>query len=124
MSTSIAILKVLSAYPEGRASIGALKGDLAILSSREWLARIRALAISCDPINLFSDGLATRDATGWAITQAGRSFIDALENGVQPPRSARRPALRVVVTTAATSVGDIAEPPTPRAESVQRRAAG
>src|SRR5262245_57263465 len=97
MSTPVAILKILSACPEGRTGFEALKRDLALLSTREWLSRIRALAAGCGPVNLFSDGLATRDANGWAITAAGRSFLDALEAGVPvQPRIARRPELRVV----------------------------
>ena len=121
MSISIAILKVLSAYPEGRASFASLKADLAILSCREWQARIRALAAGCDPVKLFSDGLAIRDATGWAITPAGRSFLDALEMGVLPPRSAKRPELRVVGIAPATLAADTPRPP--REESPPQRAA-
>ena len=124
MSTSIAILKVLSAYPEGRAVFPALKADLALLnSSREWQSRIRALAAACDPVNLFTDGLAIRDASGWTITPAGRSFLDALEDGLLPLRSAKRPELRVVGTMT-TGDGDRAEPRLSQAKPVQKRAAG
>jgi hypothetical protein len=49
MSTSQAILKVLSSYPEGHASIAALNADLQMLASPEWFARMRALAAKAVP---------------------------------------------------------------------------
>src|SRR5690242_11881105 len=76
MSTSIAILKVLSAHPDGNATFQALKADLEMLSTREWLARMRALAAKAGPVNLFTDGYARRDKSGWTITAGGRAFLD------------------------------------------------
>jgi hypothetical protein len=55
MTTNIAILKVLSSYPDGQASLVALKRDLAMLSTREWLARMRALSALAGQISLFGD---------------------------------------------------------------------
>lgn len=99
MSVSIAILKVLSSYPEGRAGYASLKSDLAILSTSEWLARMRTLARRAGPINLFSEMLVTRDAHGWTLTPAGRHFLDRLENGddLRRPDPAW-PGLRVITS--------------------------
>jgi len=106
MSTSIAILMILSAYPGGRASFQSLKADLAVLSTREWLARTRALAAKAGRFNLFTDGLATRDQTGWVITQAGRTFLEGLsQEGASGLRS-ERPVLRLVASNATGSVKD------------------
>jgi hypothetical protein len=100
MSTSIAILTILSAYPEGLASFQSLKADLAVLSTNEWLGRMKALARQSGPVNLFSDGLAIRDRDGWMITQAGRDFLAVLGNeDFQMPRITTRPKLRVISTT-------------------------
>jgi hypothetical protein len=95
MSTSIAILKVLSAYPDGNATFQALKADLEVLNTREWLARMRLLAFRAGPFNLFTDGYATRDKRGWTITAKGRAFLEALDAGHAAPR-ADRPQLRLV----------------------------
>jgi hypothetical protein len=72
MTTNIAILKVLSSYPDGQASLDALKGDLAMLSTREWSTRMRGLSALAGPISLFGDKLVNRDSlrldhhNGWA----------------------------------------------------------
>jgi hypothetical protein len=122
MSTSVALLKILSACPEGRAGFEQLKADLAILSTRDWLSRIRALAAQSGPVNLFSDGLATRDARGWAITAKGRAFLDALESGQASPRQAVRPELRVISSSAAS--GSRPEAARPPLAAMPDRAAG
>ena len=93
MSTSIAILKVLSSYPEGRASVAALNADLQMLASPEWFARMRALGVRGGAVNLFSAKLVTRDGAGWTITDAGRNFIEQLESGED---FMTRPTLRLV----------------------------
>jgi hypothetical protein len=99
MNVSIALL--LSSYPDGRASYASLKSDLAMLSTPEWLARMRALGARAGSINIFSEKFATRDGFGWTITQAGRVFLKRLENGEEPPSAtiAAPAALRVVSST-------------------------
>jgi hypothetical protein len=87
MNVRIAILKVLSSYPDGRASYASLKADLAILSTGEWLARMRVLAARAGSIDIFKEKLATRDGYGWTITQAGREFLDRLESGEEVQRT-------------------------------------
>jgi hypothetical protein len=100
MSTSIAILKVLSSYPEGRATVASLNADLRMLASPEWFARMRVLGEWAGAVNLFSAKLVTRDAAGWTITDAGRDFIERLESGeTLATRPAERPALRLVSST-------------------------
>jgi hypothetical protein len=80
MSMSIAILIVLSSCPGGRTSHSSLKADLDVLSTQEWWGRMRKLAELSGPINIFSQQLATRDAPGWTITEAGRNFLRRLED--------------------------------------------
>lgn len=93
MSISVAILKVLSAHPGGRASVAALNVDLKILSSPEWYARMRAAGIRAGSVSLFGSKLVTRDASGWSITDAGRNLLARLESG---ERVAEGPVLRLV----------------------------
>jgi hypothetical protein len=79
MTTNIAILKVLSSYPDGQASLDALKSDLAMLSTREWSTRMRALSALAGPISLFGDKLVTRESRGWGITPEGRALLESVE---------------------------------------------
>jgi hypothetical protein len=105
MSTSIAILKVLSSYPEGCATVAALNADLQMLASPEWFARMRALGARAGAVNLFSAKLVTRDAAGWTITDAGRDFIERLESGED---LATRPTLRLVASSDSARAGKAA----------------
>jgi hypothetical protein len=115
MSTSIAILKVLSAYPDGNATFQALKADLEMLSSREWLARMRALAAKAGPFNLFTDGYARRDKRGWTITAHGRAFLDALEADIPAAPRTERPQLRLV-----SVAGPASKSPSPSSDELAR----
>jgi hypothetical protein len=96
MTTNIAILKVLSSYPDGQASLVALKRDLAMLSTREWLARMRAISALAGQISLFGDELVTRDANGWTITKAGRNLLERLEHRAEI--LADKPELAVIAS--------------------------
>jgi hypothetical protein len=71
------ILKVLSSYPGGRASVAELKRDLAILSSSglEWTQRMRRLAARVPDPDVFGQRLVHRDETGWQLTEAGREIL-------------------------------------------------
>ncbi|MCC8953628.1 hypothetical protein H8B02_09235 [Bradyrhizobium sp. Pear77] len=77
MSLQIAILRVLSSYPGGRASVAELKRDLAILNSSgpEWTQRMRRLAARVPDLDLFANRLVLRDETGWQLTEAGREIL-------------------------------------------------
>ena len=106
MSTSIAILRVLSSYPDGRASVASLNADLKLLASREWFARVRALGIRAGSVNLFSQKLVTRDASGWAITESGREFLARLESGER----VAEPAIRLVSDRSKRDAGQAQAP--------------
>ena len=99
MTTKIAILKVLSSYPDGQASLDALKADLTILWTREWLARMRALSELAGPFSLFGDKLVTRNASGWTITKAGRDLLARVEHRAQ--LLADKPELTLISSTEA-----------------------
>lgn len=94
MTTKIAILKVLSSYPCGQASLDALKADLSMLWTREWLARMQALSVLAGPFSLFGDKLITRDPFGWTITKAGRDLLARVEHRAQ--LLAEKPELTVI----------------------------
>ena len=81
MSLQIAILKVLSCHPGGRASVAVLKADLAILatSGREWTERMKKLAERAPALDAFGQRYVLRDAAGWQLTESGRDFLNALE---------------------------------------------
>ena len=81
MSIQVAILKVLASHGSGRATLGSLKRDVAILSASglEWNARIKRLAGRSPAIDIFGSGYVLRDDEGWEITAAGRDFLRALE---------------------------------------------
>ena len=94
MSFQIGVLKVLSSHPDGRASVDAIKRDLALLASREWNAQLRRLAALAPRIDVFSAGLILRTPDAWQITEAGRIFLARLERGETieaPPRREPEP---------------------------------
>jgi hypothetical protein len=81
VSLQVAILKVLSSYPQGRATLKALNADLAILntSGRDWADRIKRLAAWVPNLDIFSQRFVLRSDAGWQITDEGRSFLVSLE---------------------------------------------
>ncbi len=81
MSIQVAILKVLASHGSGRATLGSLTRDLAILSASgpDWSARIKRLAGRDPAIDIFGCGYVLRDGEGWEITAAGRDFLRLLE---------------------------------------------
>ena len=105
MSVSIAILKVLSSHQDGRASHASLKADLAMVGTREWLARMSVLRKRAGSINMFSREFLKRDEYGWTITQAGRELLDRLERGeeMQRTEAPTKPELRLVSSRAAAA---------------------
>jgi hypothetical protein len=84
VSLQVAILKVLSSYPKGRASVAALSADLAILNSSgsDWTSRMKRLAARAPQLDIFSQRLVLRDAVGWQLTDAGRQCLCTLETPV------------------------------------------
>ncbi len=99
MSLQIAILKVLSSYPDGRASVDAMKADLAILNGcRDWTDRMKRLAARAPGLDIFSHALVLRDGAGWQLTATGRAALSWIEAPDQPK-------LEVVTAAVAPAAG-------------------
>jgi hypothetical protein len=83
VSLQIAILKVLTSHPEGRATVAALNSDLRILttSGSDWTDRLKRLAARAPGLDIFGQRLVLRDSSGWQITPEGMAFLDRLERG-------------------------------------------
>jgi hypothetical protein len=81
VSLQVAILKVLASYPGGRATVSAMKVDLAILAGAgsDWSARLKRLAARLPDLDIFSRGFVLRDAAGWQITTAGLDALRIME---------------------------------------------
>jgi nucleotide-binding universal stress UspA family protein len=110
VSLQVAILKVLASHGSGRATLASLKQDIAILSASgaDWNARLRRLASRVDAIDLFGSGYVVRDAEGWQITAAGRTFLEALEAVTQDNRApVLQPHPSEIHETAARPSGDL-----------------
>jgi hypothetical protein len=91
VALQIAIMKVLSSYPGGRASLAALKSDLALLASSgpEWTQRLKRLAANAPDLDIFSQAFVVRDEAGWELTKAGYAALQTLEvPNVAPPQPA------------------------------------
>jgi len=98
MSIQLGILHILSSHPDGMASIASINADVCMLSGADWSRKLRELAKRTGPINLFTDGLVTREAGGWRITAAGRDLIASLDTAA--PNEANAPGLRLVSSQA------------------------
>ena len=102
VSLQVAILKVLSSYPDGQATLKAMNADLAVLntSGRDWTDRIRRLAASVPDLDIFSQRFVLRSDAGWQITEKGRSFLGSLETSDRLiGRPDRAPAGTAATTT-------------------------
>lgn len=85
VSVHVAILKVLSTYPDGLAAPVSLNADLAVLSgSVDWTSRMRSYAARMPDLDIFTQKLVVRDGRGWQITAAGRAVLNQLEGRYQP----------------------------------------
>jgi len=85
VSFQITILKVLAGHPGGRASLAELKHAVAILisSGPDWTDRTKRLAARAPGLDIFTQRLVLRDATGWQITDAGRALLASVEAPMQ-----------------------------------------
>jgi hypothetical protein len=81
VSLQVAILKVLSGQPGGRASISDLNSDLAVLgaSGLDWTQRIKRMAARVPRIDIFGQGLVIRDSGGWQLTEEGRRMVQVMD---------------------------------------------
>lgn len=85
MSLQVAIMKVLASYPDGRATVAAMKSDLAILAGAglDWSLRLKRIADRAPGLDIFTEGLVVRDNAGWRLTIAGRQALRRLEMPAQ-----------------------------------------
>lgn len=97
MSFQLAIMKMLSSYRGGKASIAELKRDLAIVatSGPDWTNRMKRLAARAPDLDAFSQRFLDRDGYGWWITPSGRAFLEELEKPA-PPAATEPVVLEVV----------------------------
>lgn len=81
MSLQMSIVKVLSSYPDGRATLAALNADLQILagSGKDWTVRMKRLATRVPDLDIFVQALVVRDAHGWQLTAAGFELLHRVE---------------------------------------------
>ncbi|MDA9399943.1 hypothetical protein ACM42_08370 [Bradyrhizobium sp. CCBAU 25338] len=91
MSFQVSILKILAGQPDGRASLPVLKDYLAVFytSGPEWTDRTKRLAARAPDLNIFGQGLVTREPGQWIITDKGRAFLALLEQKSVPDSQAR-----------------------------------
>jgi hypothetical protein len=125
VSLQVAILKVLSGCPDGRASVADLNSHLAFFNSigADWSDRIRRLASRAGTIDVFSHGLVLRDNDGWQISTAGRDVLAAIEApGFAPPPAMEAPAVQPVADQPASTANVIRlEDHRRRREAINRR---
>lgn len=78
----VTILKVLTSYQDGFASLADIKRDVSILatSGPEWSDRTKKMGARLPGLEIFSQGLVERRDGGWRITDAGRSALDLMES--------------------------------------------
>lgn len=81
MNFQVTVLKILVSYPEGLAVMADLKRDMAFLatSGRDWAERTKRLASRVPNLDIFSQGLVTRESGGWKITEKGRAVLELME---------------------------------------------
>jgi hypothetical protein len=94
VSFQITILKVLAGSTGGHLQLADLRRDVAnlISSGRDWTDRTQRIAARAPRLNIFSQAMVVRDASGWWITDAGRQFLSTIEK----PTLQHVPSVRVV----------------------------
>src|SRR5690242_15635208 len=79
----LAVLNVLAASAEGRATLHELRRDVPIILANkdetEQLRRFRALG----EVDIFQSGLLERNESGFEITHAGLALLQSLENSTE-----------------------------------------
>ncbi len=115
MNFQVTVLKILVSYPEGFAVMADLKRDMAFLatSGRDWADRTKRLASRVPTLDIFSQGLVTRESGGWKITEKGRAVLELME---------ARPGADELLSAAPTETATVSVPPLPlAAERAKRR---
>lgn len=98
VSLQVAIVKVLASYPDGRATVASINCDLAILAGAGpgWTERLKRLAARVPDLDIFGQGMVTRDDAGWQLTDAGRDVLHVMEAPVPDMQCAAVPRLGIV----------------------------
>jgi hypothetical protein len=79
VSLQFSILKVLAGQPGGRATVADLNRYITLLSVPEWTARMKRLSARAPDLDIFGSRYVLRDDAGWQLTEAGHSFLAAVE---------------------------------------------
>ena len=112
MSLQFSILKILAGQPLGRATVAELNRYITLLNVPEWTARMKRLSARAPDLDIFGSRYVLRDDAGWQLTEAGHSFLAAVEMPVPlldqnmslevamtisaPPSQSPRPPLQMV----------------------------
>lgn len=90
MNFQVTVLKILSSYPGGFATMADIKRDMAILatSGRDWAERTKRLATRIPGLDIFSQGFVERESGGWRITEKGQAALELME-----PRDRHAPTM-------------------------------
>ncbi|MET4260026.1 hypothetical protein ABIC09_004986 [Bradyrhizobium sp. S3.12.5] len=81
MNFQVTVLKILVSYPGGFAVMDDIKRDMAILATSgwDWADRTKRLAARVPDLDVFSQGLVTRESGGWKISDKGRTVLEFME---------------------------------------------
>jgi hypothetical protein len=79
MSLQIGVMRILASHPDGRATTQSIKSDLNILAGQDWSETLQRLGKHAAGLNIFASQLVQLDRDGWEITEAGRAYLDDLE---------------------------------------------
>jgi hypothetical protein len=102
VSLQFSILKVLAGQPDGRATLADLNRYITLLSCPEWTARMKRLSARAPDLDIFSSSYVLRDDAGWQLTEAGHSFLAAIEMPVSAkPEAITSPEIIVTVSAPA-----------------------
>ena len=99
MSLQFSILKVLAGQPNGRATVADLNRYITLLSVPEWTARMKRLSALAPNLDIFGSQYILRDDAGWQLTEAGHSFLDAIEKAAPAtPEQITLPEINVTLS--------------------------
>jgi hypothetical protein len=92
LNFQVTVLKILTSYQDGYATLAEMKRDMAILatSGRDWADRTKRLAMGAPDLDIFSQGLVERERSGWRVTEKGRDLMNFLETSCQDEMESRR----------------------------------
>jgi hypothetical protein len=79
MSLQIGVMRILASHPDGRATTQSMNSDLNILAGQDWSERLQRLGKHAAGLNILASELVRLDYDGWEITEAGRAYLDDLE---------------------------------------------